>query len=66
MARIGPQFNSLEWQALTYYIGSIRKIVHVVEELYDPARTMHHPLETHYGSDVDEPQLIDQCETLVN
>jgi hypothetical protein len=30
------------------------------------ARTMHHPLETHYGSDVDEPQLIDRCETLVN
>jgi len=29
---------------------------------------MHvHPLETHYGSDVDdEPQLIDRCETLVN
>jgi hypothetical protein len=39
MARIRPQFNSLEWQALTYYIVSIRKIVHVVEELYDPART---------------------------
>jgi hypothetical protein len=39
MARMGPQFNSREWQALTYYIGSIRKIVHVVEELYDPAHT---------------------------
>lgn len=26
----------------------------------------HHPLETHYGSDVDEPQLIDRYETLVN
>jgi hypothetical protein len=27
---------------------------------------VHHPLETHYGLDVDEPQLIDRCETLVN
>jgi hypothetical protein len=35
----GPNSTLLSWQALTYYIVSIRKIVHVVEELYDPART---------------------------
>jgi hypothetical protein len=47
MARIGPQFNSLEWQALTYHIGSIRKIIHVVEDLYDPG--------TYHASSIGNP-----------